>query len=172
MGGVSAKIYRIKLSAEERAKLISIRDRGSNKAVKFKRVAALLLCDEGPFGPALTDAEVQRGTSMSPRTLVRLRQRCCEVGPLGALERKTRETPPREIKVTGEVEARITQLACSDPPEGHSRWTLRLLAKHLVEIEVIDSISHNTVGLVLKKVSSNPGVKKAGAFPQNSPPPS
>ena len=172
MSGVSAKIYRIKLSAEERAKLIAIRDRGSNKAVKFKRAAALLLCDEGPLGPALTDAEVQRGTSMSPRTLVRLRQRCCEVGPLGALERKPRETPPREIKVTGEVEARITQLACADPPEGHSCWTLRLLAKHLVEIEVIDSISHNTVGLVLKKVRLNPGVKKAGAFPQNSPPPS
>jgi len=172
MGGVSAKIYRIKLSKEERSELIAIRDRGSNKAVKFKRASALLLCDEGPLGPALTDAEVQRGTSMSPRTLARLRQRCCEVGPLGALERKTRETPPREIKVTGEVEARITQLACSKPPEGHSRWTLRLLAKHLVEIEVIDSISHNTVGLVLKKVSSNPGVKKAGVFPPNSPPPS
>ena len=75
MGGVSAKTYRIKLSAGERAELIAIRDRGSNKAVKFKRAAALLLCDEGPLGPALTDAEVQRGTSMSPRTLVR--SGCC-----------------------------------------------------------------------------------------------
>ncbi len=172
MSRVSAKIYRIKLSKEERAELVAIRDRGSNKVVKFKRASALLLCDEGPLGPALTDAEVQRGTAMSPRTLVRLRQRCCEVGPLGALERKRRERPPREIKVTGEVEARITQLACSDPPEGHTRWTLRLLAKHLVEIEVIDSISHSTVGLVLKKANSNLGVRKTGAFPQNSPPPS
>jgi hypothetical protein len=107
-------------------------------------------------------------TSVKPpespcRTLERLRKRCCEVGPLGALERKPRETPGREIKITGDVQARITQLACSKPPAGHARWTLRLLANHLVEIEVIESISHQSVGTVLKKVNSSHGGRNAGA---------
>ncbi|WP_353568979.1 helix-turn-helix domain-containing protein [Haloferula sargassicola] len=108
---------------------------------------------------------------MSPRTLVRLRERCCEVGPLGALERKQREKPPREIKITGEVEARITTLACSQPPSGHARWTLQLLADHLVEIGVIESISHTSVATVLKKVRSSRGDRNAGASrPRKTPP--
>lgn len=85
---------------------------------------------------------------------------------------KPRETPAREVKITGEVEARITQLACSEPPAGHARWTLRLLANHLVEIEVIDSISHQSVGMVLKKVNSNYGGRNVGAFPPSKTPPS
>ena len=137
-----AKLHRIKLSGSERQELESIRDQKRGKASRVLRAVALLLSDEGPSGPALKDAEVRLATAMSPSTLERLRIRCCEVGPLGALERKQREKAPREIKITGEVQARVTQLACSTPPEGHARWTLRLLADHLVEIEVIDSISH------------------------------
>jgi len=101
----------------------------------------------------------------------RLRLRCCEVGPLGALEPKPRiKTHPKIV--TGEVEARISALACSKPPAGEARWTLRLLAKHLVEIEIVESISHTTVGEVLKKVNSNPGDKNAGAFHPKKIPPS
>lgn len=159
---MSAKLYRIKLSEVERLELETIRDQGSRKARIFKKALALLLCDEGPTGPALADSEVLPVVAISPSSLMRLRQRCCEVGPLGALVAKVRDKPARETKVTGEVEARITQLACSRPPEGFARWTLRLLAGHLVEIEVIESISHSTVGLVLKKVRSNPGGRNAG----------
>jgi hypothetical protein len=68
-------------------------------------------------------------------------------------ERKPRDTPGREIKVTGEVEVPITQLACSKPPSGHACWTLRLHANHLVEIMVIETISHPSVGTVFKKVN-------------------
>jgi hypothetical protein len=160
---MSAKIYRIKLSEDERRELESIRDRGSLKAKTFKKALALLSSDEGPLGPALADDEICRFVGMSPSSVLRLRQRCCEVGPLGALVAKLRDKPAREIKVTGEIEARITQLACSKAPEGFARWTLRLLADHLVEIEIIESISHTTVGLVLKKVRSNPGGRNAGA---------
>jgi hypothetical protein len=112
------------------------------------RAVALLLSDEGPHGPAMKDADIQAQTGISIRNLERLRLRCCEVGPLAALTRKPRATPGREIKITGEVEARITQLACSKPPSGHARWTLRLLANHLVEIKVIETISHQSVGTV------------------------
>ena len=157
-----AKIHRIKLTKDERKELEVIRDNGSHKAAKFKRAVALLLSDEGPDGPSLTDKKISIATGKSPRSLERLRERCCEVGPIGALEPKPREKPPRKIKVTGEVEAHITQLACSAPPEGAARWTLHLLASRLVEIEVIDSISHTKVGLVLKKARLNLGDKKAG----------
>lgn len=158
-----AKSYRIKLSEDERLELETLRDRGSQKAKSFKKILALLLCDEGPVGPALSDAEIRPVVAMSPSSLMRLRQRCCEVGPLGALVAKVRDKPAREKKITGEIEARITQLACSKPPEGAARWTLRLLADYLVEIEVIESISHSSVGLVLKKVNSNRGNRKDGA---------
>lgn len=172
MGRVPAKTYRVKLAEEERQQLEAIRDRGSHKASKSKRAIALLLCDEGAHGPALGDAEVEVVTAMSRSTLVRLRQRCCETGPLGALERKARDKPPREIKITGEVEAGITRLACSKPPEGQARWTLRLLARRLVEIEVVESISHQSVALVLKKVRSSHGSSNAGASRRKKTPPS
>jgi len=133
---------------------------------------ALLLADEGPLGPALKDADIYQASGISIRGIERLRKRCCEAGPLGALERKPRETPGREIKITGDVQARITQLACSQPPAGHARWTLRLLADHLVEIEVIDSISHQSVKTVLKKASSSLGGRNAGASRPGKTPPS
>ncbi|GAA5484866.1 hypothetical protein Hsar01_04120 [Haloferula sargassicola] len=166
-----AKIHRIKLTQAERRDLEVIRDRGKGNAVRIKRAIALLLADEGDHGPGKKDADILWVTGMSPRTLVRLRERCCEVGPLGALERKQREKPPREIKITGEVEARITTLACSQPPSGHARWTLQLLADHLVEIGVIESISHTSVATVLKKVRSSRGDRNAGASrPRKTPP--
>lgn len=167
-----AKIYRIKLSKDERGELELIRDKKRGKPSKSMRALAMLLSDQGTDGPALKDAEIHQITGLAPRTLERLRKRCCEVGPLGALERKPRETPAREIKITGEVEARITQLACSEPPEGEVRWTLRLLAKHLVEIDVIESISHVSVGTVLKKVNSSLGDKSVGASHPSKTPPS
>jgi hypothetical protein len=169
---MSAKIYRIKLSEDERHELENVRDRGSLKAKTFKKALALLSCDEGDLGPALADETICRLVGMSPSSLLRLRQRCCETGPLGALVAKIRDKPAREIKITGEIEARITQLACSKAPEGAARWTLRLLADHLVEIEVIESISHTTVGLVLKKVRSNRGGRKTGASRPSKTPPS
>jgi hypothetical protein len=88
------------------------------------------------------------------------------------LERKTREKAPREIKITGDVQAHTIQLACSKPPAGRARWTLRLIADHLVEIEVIDAISHQSVGTLLKKANSSPGGRTAGASRPNKTPPS
>lgn len=170
MGGVPGKIYRIRLSSDERSQLEAICRKGKATVTKHKRASALLLSDEGPLGPAENDEIIISKTSLSRRTIERLRLRCCEVGPLAALEPKPRKKYIPKV-VTGEVEARISALACSKPPQGESRWTLRLLAKHLVEIEVVESISHTTVGEVLKKVNSNPGGKNVGASrPRKTPP--
>ena len=142
------KKYRIRLASDERSTLEEIRDRGSNKSTRFKRALALLMCDEGTDEPALKDSEIATATGTKVLTVERLRKRCCEVEPLDSIERKTRESGPREIKVTGEVEAHITRLACSDPPEGRTRGTLELIAAKLVELEVIESISRPSVGKV------------------------
>lgn len=158
MREVPAKIYRIKLASDERSALEEIRDHGSNKSARFKHALALLMCDEGIDGPALKDSEIATAIGTKVITVERLRKRCCEVGPLEAIERKKRETGPREIKLTGEVEAHITRLACSNPPEGHTRWTLGLIAGKLVELQVVESISRPSVGKVLKKANSSRGV--------------
>jgi hypothetical protein len=172
---VPAKIHRIKLSVFEREELETIRDQKSPKARKPPKAMfamALLLCDEGLHGPAKKDSEIHGITGLNIRTIERLRERCCQVGPLEALQRKPRITPGRRIKITGEVEARITQLACSKAPAGHVRWNLRLLADHLVELEVIESISHQSVGTVLKKANSSRGVSTVGASRPSRTPPS
>ena len=152
------KIYRIKLSPEERDDLISLTT--SSKRVSAKKVIkarALLLSDESEAGPANTDAQIMQATGMKPATLVRLRQRVCEVGPVEALERKAQASPSRMKIVDGEVEAQITRIACSQAPDGRKRWTLRLIAGKLVELEVVGAISHETVRASMKKKTSNRG---------------
>lgn len=168
---MSAKLYRIKLESEEREALEKIRSKGSHKAYKFKRSLVFLLADEGEHGPAQTDAQISLATGFNPHSISLLRKRCCEIGPLQAIENKPRETPSSRVKITGEVEAHITRLACSEAPEGNARWTLTLLANRLVELEIIETISRTSVASVLKKVNLNLGANNAGASRRNKVPP-
>ena len=147
------KQHRIKLTLDERTELESVVKATSVSFEKRRRAKVLLLCDESEFGLGLEDAQAALTESISVRQIQTLRKRCCEVGPIGTLERKKRDTPPNPRKITGEVEARITQLACSRTPEGRSRWTLNLLAEKAVELEIIDSISDESVRLILKKAN-------------------
>lgn len=178
IGQVPAKLHRIKLSGEERLELEAIRDHSGAKkgkgakAGKAMDALCLLLSDEGVDGSGLKDAEIMRITGLSSSTVERLRKRCCEVGPLAALERKTRDTPPHTVRITGEVQARITQLACTEPPAGHARWTLHLLANRMVEIKAIETLSHTSVSTVLKKANSSLGGSNAGASRPSKTPPS
>lgn len=151
------KIYRIKLSSEERSELNTLKRKRKAAADKVLKARALLLCDESETGEALKDREIISKTGIAPCTLQRLRQRCCEVGPLEALERKRQQSVSRPRKLDGDGQARLTTLACSEPPEGSNKWTLRLLADKLVELEVVDSISPQTVGTELKKTRSSRG---------------
>jgi len=152
------KIYRIKLSDQERSHLENLTRSGRKIAAKkVIKARALLLADGSETGPSLSDAKITEATGIKPATLARLRQRVCEVGPLEALERKPQATPSRTPVVDGRVEAEITRLACSQAPEGRNGWTLRLIADKLVELQVVDSISHETVRTAMKKKTSNRG---------------
>jgi transposase len=111
----------------------------------------LLKCDQGPDGPGWSDERIAESYGCSKRCVENWRKQAVESGPLSLLERKVRLTPPIAPKLDGEKEAQLVALACSQAPEGHARWTLRLLAGRLVELEVVDSISHETVRRTLKK---------------------
>jgi predicted hydrolase (HD superfamily) len=99
------------------------------------------------------------------RSVGNIRKRFVEEGFAAAPERKKRETPP-VVKIDGAKEARIIAEACSNPPEGHARWTVRLLAERMVELGVFDSISAAAIGTTLKKTKLNPGGRRCGAYPQ------
>jgi len=166
------KKYHIKLERSEREKLEKITRSGKAAAIKVQRAKALLAVDCSELGPALSDAKAQHHSGLSLRSLQRLRQRVSEVGALGALERKPRLTPPVEPKVTGKVEAMMVQIVCSPVPEDASRWTMRMIAERLVELEVVESISSETVRVTLKKTnlsrgSSNVGVSRPSRMPRS-----
>lgn len=150
------KIHRIHLTPEERAGLEAFCKKGKS-AAKAIKARSLLLADESSAGPGLKDPAVIAATGIASATLGRLRERACEVGPLEAIHKKISRHPRREIKVTGEVEARLAALACSEAPDGRKRWTLRLLADRLVELEILDSIGPETVRKALKKTRSSLG---------------
>jgi hypothetical protein len=156
------KKHHVKLTTEERTVLSAIARKKNAAAIKVQKAKALLAMDSGVDGAASTDAEASVVSGLTARSLERLRARTCESGPLGALERKPREAPPREPKVTGEIEAYIAQIACSEAPEGRSRWTLQMIAGRLVELELVESIAKETVRTTLKKMTLNPGSRSAG----------
>jgi len=150
-GWTVVKKYVLKLTAEERRELQQLVRKGKAAAWKVQRCQALLQCDQGPDGPAWTDAQVAAAYGCTPRSLESWRKQAVGAGPLSLLERKPRVRPPVAAKLDGEQQARLTALACSQPPRGYARWTLRLLAERLVELEVVDAICHETVRRALKK---------------------
>jgi putative transposase len=161
------KKHHIKLTSAERTELGAVARKRNAAVAKVQRARALLAVDIGPEGPALPDLEASAGSGLTTRSIQRLRARACEVGPLGALERKPRDHPPVPPKVTGEVEAGMIKIACADPPEGRNAWTLNLIAGTVIELGLVESISGETVRVTLKKTTSNPGRKSAGASRRN-----
>ncbi len=148
-----AKKYVLQLTAEERTELEQLVKKGKAAGWKLQRAQALLPCDQGPQGPGWTDALLAAAYGCSTRSLESWRQQAVESGPLSLLQRKPRQTPPVTPKLDGEQQARLTALACSPAPPGHARWTLRLLAERLVELEVVDTVAHETVRRALKKAT-------------------
>ena len=144
------KKYVLKLTEDERGTLSDLVQQGRAPGWKLLRAWALLKCDQGPGGPAWSDAKIAEAFGCTGRSLESWRKQAVEQGPFSLLERKT-AAPPRTRKLDGEAEARLTALACSQAPPGYGRWALRLLADHLVILEIVDSISHETVRRTLKK---------------------
>lgn len=145
--------YRVTLTQQERKELEALTRRGKTHARKFIHARALLLCDAGDDGPAWNVADVAKALGVTSRTIEHLKKRFVEDGLEAALERKPREKPPREVTFDGAFEARLIAMACSDVPEGHQRWTVRLLADKVVELNIVPSVSHMTVQRVLKKTN-------------------
>jgi transposase len=151
------KRYKVTLDAQERQDLHDLIAAGQAAARKLTHARILLKADAAEGGSAWPDHQIADALEVSVATVERVRQRFVEEGLDAALDRKRRERPAREVKLDGRAEARLIALACSAPPEGRAVWTMRLLADKLVELEVVDSISDETVRLALKKTRSSPG---------------
>lgn len=144
--------YRITLTEEEREALETMTRSGKIPAKKFMHARALLLCDAGEHGDHWKVADVAAALGVTSRTIEHLKQRFVEEGLEAALVRKACPKP-REVTFDGAFDARLTALACSEPPEGRKRWTIRLLADKAVELEFADSVSTMTVQRSLKKTN-------------------
>jgi len=148
------KIYIVTLSEEEHIYLENIVKTGKGPAYRIKHAHILLNADTG--GPGKSDNEIAGMFRCHRNTAANVRQRFVEQGLESALERKKRKIPPNPKKIDGEKEARLIALACSQAPEGYSRWTLRMPADKAVEMEITGSVSVSTVQRTLKKTNSVP----------------
>jgi hypothetical protein len=150
------KTYQVRLSVDERADLQAILTRGSTPASVQTHARILLKADEGPDGPGWTDAMIHTALDVGAATVARIRQTAVQEGVDAALHRKLPERDyPRRLDGAGE--AHLIALACSTPPEGAGRWSLRLLADRMVALDYTEMISHETVRRTLQKTNSNPG---------------
>ena len=145
--------YRITLTDEERKYLTDISSKGTGAARTVISARAILLLDRGDYAEEeqWTIEKVSKALGKSVRSLEYLKKRFVEEGLESAIKRKQRETPPREVLFGGDFEAKLIALACSKPPEGRTRWTIRLLTEKVVELKIAPSVSTATVCKTLKK---------------------
>ena len=149
------KKYMVELTIEERKRLEKLIDSGKAAKHKIRYAEMLLLADQGEHGAGWADEQIAKALRSHRTTIEHLRKRFVDQGPEAALERRKRQNYVR--KLDGGGEARLIALACSGAPAGRRRWTLRLLADRLVELNVVDDISYATVRRTLKKTSSSLG---------------
>ena len=145
---------KLHLTSQQRRQLDKLIRSGAAPARTLTKARILLLTDYSQ-GAHRTDQDIASALRVSMPTIWRVRKRCVEEGLEAALHDRAR--PGRPPKITGEIEAQITVLACSDPPPGHAKWSLRLLADKTVELGYLDSISHVAISNRLKKTGCNPG---------------
>jgi hypothetical protein len=150
------KRHTVMLSEEERARLHTLIGQGVAPARALTHARILLKANQGEAGPGWTDAAIGAALEVNPATVARVRMRYVAEGLEAAVYRKA---PEREYprRLDGEQEAYLAALACSAPPEGRKRWTLRLLADRLVELELVESVSYETVRRVLQQTASSRG---------------
>jgi transposase len=153
-----AKKYIVTLTDEERAQLHALTKRGTVSARRLTRAHLLLQADAG-----LSDDAIAQALHIGTATVERIRKRFVEEGLEAAVSERPR--PGGQRKLDGRQEAFLIALACSMPPEGRQCWTMQILADKLVELQVIDAISDETVRRTLKKMPSSPGRRRAGVFP-------
>lgn len=151
-----AKIYRVTLTSEEREDLIALVNKGKGPAGKLKRARILLMADEAQANGGWKDDDIVQALHTSRRTVERTRQKCVEMGVEAAINH-TRPKRTRSKVLDGAAEARLVQLACSEVPDGHEKWTMQMLADRLIELEVVETVSRETVRTTLKKMNLSLG---------------
>jgi hypothetical protein len=152
---MSRKKYVVELSGDEREHLKSVISKGKAAARTILKARILLKTDQGPLGEGWTDDRICQALDTNESMTTRVRRQLVEEGITAVLTRKKRETPPIPPIFDGEAQARLIALACSEPPAGHARWSIRLLADKVVELEIVERAHFNTVGRTLKKTLSN-----------------
>ena len=150
------KRYVVKLSKEERKELLSLSNKGILGARKIKHIQVLLRTDSGIVGDSWSDEMIAKALDVSIKTICRIRQTFVEEGLEATLNRK-KYVCSKPRKLGGEEEASLVAMCCSKAPKGTSRWSLRLLADRLVELKIVESISHESVRQTLKKMNLNLG---------------
>jgi hypothetical protein len=152
---MAAKKFIVELDAAERERLNAVISKGKAPAKTILKARILLKADCAESGPGWLDARIVEALDTNLSMVSRVREKLVTEGLDAVLARKKRETPPVAAIFDGEAQAKLTALACSAPPEGHARWTIRLLAEHVVERKIVDAAHFNTVGRALKKTTLN-----------------
>src|SRR5579864_1353326 len=153
---IAVKKYVVRLSSEERQQLEMLIRKGKGPASRLLKARILLKADVSESGEGWSDSRIIEALETSASMVYRVRKQLVEEGFEAVLSRKQRATPPVPKIFDGEKEAKLIALACSKPPKGRVRWTLRLLEEKVVELKIVDKASDNTMGRVLKKRSQTP----------------
>jgi hypothetical protein len=155
MSEVVVKKYVVLLSKDERAALEDLISKGKHAAATILKARVLLKADVSEAGEGWSDSRIVKALDTSLATVARIRQRLVEEGFEAVLARKHSPNSARKRVFDGAAEAKLIALACSEPPQGRSRWTLALLEDKVVELKIVERASDNTIGRVLKKTFSN-----------------
>ena len=159
----SVKRYVVRLSAEERQQVEAMIRKGKSPAQRLLKARILLKADVSEDGAGWSDSRIIEALETSVSMVYRVRKQLVEEGLEAVLSRKAPAAPAVRRIFDGEKEARLIALACSKPPKGYARWSLRLLESKVVELGIVDRASDSTIGRVLKKTSSSPTVGSAGS---------
>jgi transposase len=160
---VPVKKYVVRLIAEEREQLHAMIRKGKNSAQRLMKARILLKADVSEGGEGWSDSQIIKALETSATTVYRTRQQLVEEGLEAVLNRKKPSRPSVLPIFDGEKEAKLIALACSEPPEGQARWTLRLLENKVVELDIVERASDSTIGRVLKKINSSHTSKHNGS---------
>ena len=152
---MAAKKFIVELDTTERERLNALVSKGKAPAKTILKARILLKADVAEGSPGWLDAQIVEALDSNLTMVSRVREQLVTEGLDAVLTRKKRETPPVPAIFDGEAQAKLPALACSTPPEGFARWTIRLLAEHVVERKIVDAAHFNTVGRALKKINSS-----------------
>ena len=146
------KVFVVRLTEAERSELDALVRKGKASALAIARARILLKADQGKDGAARPDAQIAEALGIAAKTVFNIRRRWVEEGLDAAIHRKKQDCPSRSRKLDGRAEAKLVATCCGPAPQGRARWTLRMLAGKLVQLEVVPSISPETVRGTLKKM--------------------